>query len=394
MAPAAIDHPNGMIDLIVAPDEKFEGRIFLINDWDGGDADNQLVGEELNRNPRIKEDITILSDLPNRDPRKVTVDGLVKDAQALADASKAGKVGLAMGAHSRHTLAWLTALPKRSYNYKNIVLVTHSNWNELDGRKGYDANKQDGDPPLVDSHGVDLRRGLYVSLAKISDLGVTILEIPRTDFEPGGWGANVTRADGETATVKPFDISDLGLVHYLKTGIAQATREQRNAWVSSVMRKPERLDQVDGKLVTRFWDKNDNVPGKKEDYLSEGNGNANYRKGELLYEDTFDRTEIAPGVVRRNVAIEDEALDLSHVEGQRTCTQFDSTYASDTVEVSGSTIDAFPNAFTNCIIELDFKLLTSTFSIVTFNPAYVGGCIHSGSVSGILLARAFVVNRV
>ena len=140
MAPAAIDHPNGMIDLIVAPDEKFEGRIFLINDWDGGDADNQLVGEELNRNPRT--------------------------------------------------------------------------------------------------------------------------------------------------------------------------------------------------------------------------------------------------------------LELSHVEGQRTCPQFNSTYASNTVEVSGSTIDAFPNAFTNCIIELDFKLLPSTFSKVTFNPAYVGGCIHSGSVSRILLARAFVVNRV
>lgn len=259
-----------MIDLIVAPEVKFEGRIFLINDWDGGDADNQLVGEELNRNPRIKQNVTILSDLPNRDPRKVKVDDLVKDAKVLADASQEGKVGLAMGAHSRHVLAWLTELPKQSYNYSNIVLVTHSNWNELDGRKGYDANKQAGDPPLVDSHGEDLRRGLYLSLAKISDLGVTILEIPRTDFGAGGWGAKVIRSDDETATVKPYDISDLGLVHYLKTGIVEATRLQRNAWVSKVMRKPKSLDQVDPKLITRYWEKNENVPGEKEDYQADG----------------------------------------------------------------------------------------------------------------------------
>ena len=266
---AAVENPNGTIDLIEAPEEKFDGRIFLINDWDGGDADNQLVGEELNRDPRIKQGITILSDLPNRDPRKVQVDDLVKDAAVLADASKKGAIGLAMGAHSRHTLAWLTELPPSAYNYRNIVLVTHSNWNELDGRRGYDANKQAGDPPLVDSHGVDLRRGLYASLSKISDLGVRIYEIPRTDFGPGGWGANVTRSDGEVATVKPFDISDLGLVHYLKTGVTQATREQRNKWVSSIMQKPETLDQVDGELVTRFWEKNENVPGEKEDYLSD-----------------------------------------------------------------------------------------------------------------------------
>ena len=285
---AAIENPNGMIDLIVAPEEKFEGRIFLINDWDGGDADNQLVGEELNRDTRIKRNVTILSDLPNRDPVKVQVNDLVKDSQVLADASKEGRVGLAMGAHSRHVLAWLKALPQSAYNYQNIVLVSHSNWNELDGRRGYDANKQAGDPPLVDSHGVDLRRGLYPSLAKISDLGVTILEIPRTDFGPGGWGAKVRRSDGETATVKPFDISDLGLVHYFKTGIVEATRGQRNAWVSEIMRKPKSLDLVNRSLIVRFWEKNENVPGKKEDYLPGGSDYPRYRRGKLLYEDTLD----------------------------------------------------------------------------------------------------------
>ncbi|QXD24401.1 hypothetical protein F7C95_00380 [Opitutia bacterium ISCC 51] len=269
-ADPSLELPNGTIDLIVAPEEKFEGRIFLINDWDGGDADNQLVGEELNRNPRIKQNVTILSDLPNRNPRKVEVEDLVKDAQVLADASKKGKVGLAMGAHSRHVLAWLTELPESAYNFSYIVLVTHSNWNELDGRRGYDANKKAGDPPLLDSHEVDLRRGLYLSLARISDLGVTILEIPRTDFGAGGWGANVTRRDGEIATVKPYDISDLGLVHYFKTGVVEATRKQRNAWVSSIMQKPEHLSQVDPDLITRFWEKNENVPGEKEDYLAAG----------------------------------------------------------------------------------------------------------------------------
>lgn len=265
---AAIDNPNGEIDLLLAPEERFEGRIFLINDWDGGDVDNQNVGEELNRNPRIKEDLTILSDLPGRDPRKVDVKDLVKDANVLADASREGKIALAMGAHSRHVLAWLTELPENSYNYQNIVLVTHSNWNELDGRKGYDANRKAGDPPLVDTHGVDLRRGLYASLARISDLGVNLWEIPRTDHGPGGWGAKITRSDGETATVKAYDISDLGLVHYLKTGVVEATRRQRNAWVSDTMKKPETLDRVNRTLITRHWEKNDNVPGEKKDYLS------------------------------------------------------------------------------------------------------------------------------
>jgi hypothetical protein len=279
VARSAVDNPQGTIDLTVAPQEKFEGQLFLINDWDGGDADNQLVGEELNRDSPIKRDVTILSDLPNRDPRKVKVENLVKDAKVLAKASRKGKVGLAMGAHSRHVLSWLTELPASAYNYHNINIVTHSNWNELDGRRGYDANKQPGDPPLVDTHGDDLRRGLYPSLAKISDLGVTIMEIPRTDFGIGGWGGNVTRSDGETATVKSLDISDLGLVHYLKTGIVRASRMQRNVWVSDIMKKPKSLGQVNPSLITRYWEKNENIPGEKEDYLADGGDLPKHRKG-------------------------------------------------------------------------------------------------------------------
>lgn len=228
-----------MIDLIPAPPEKFDGRVFLINDWDGGDVDNQNVAEELNRNSKIKRDVTLLSDLPDRNPRKVDIDDLVKEVQVLADASKEGKVALAMGAHSRHALAWLTKLPETAYNYDNIVLVTHSNWNELDGRKGYDANRIPGDPPLIDTHGESLRRGLYPNLARIGDLGVKILEIPRTDFGPGGWGGRVATAGGGVTEVKALDISDLGLVHYLKTGIVEATLYQRNQFVSNPMKKPE-----------------------------------------------------------------------------------------------------------------------------------------------------------
>ena len=190
---AAIEAPNGMIDLIPAPEEKFDGRIFLINDWDGGDADNQNVAVELNRNSRIKQDVTILSDLPDRNQRKVDIDDLVKDVQVFADASRAGKVALAMGAHSGMRWRGLARLPRSAYNYNNIVLVTHSNWNELDGRKGYDSNRIPGDPPLIDTHGESLRRGLYPNLARISDLGVKILEIPRTDFGSGGWGNHLRR---------------------------------------------------------------------------------------------------------------------------------------------------------------------------------------------------------
>ena len=52
----SITNADEMIDLITGPAEKFEGRVFVVNDWDGGDADNQNVGEELNRNSKIKQD--------------------------------------------------------------------------------------------------------------------------------------------------------------------------------------------------------------------------------------------------------------------------------------------------------------------------------------------------
>ncbi|NJN05622.1 MAG: hypothetical protein HC814_03460 [Rhodobacteraceae bacterium] len=241
-AKSPLPSADGMILIAPAPAEKFAGRIFFLNDWDGGDPDNQNAGKELNRNSRIKEGVTILSDSPGHKPKKVEVADLVLDAQVLADASKQGKIAIAMGAHSRHALAWLTKLPKEAYNYGNITLVSHSNWNELDGRAGYDANKKPGDPELADTHGEPLRRGLYANLARISDLGVTILEIPRTDSGPGGWGGRIGKGDFDAKETKPYDISDLGLVHYLKTGIAQATREQRNEFVSEGSKKPEKLE--------------------------------------------------------------------------------------------------------------------------------------------------------
>ena len=262
---AQVSNPDGKIDLVVAPSRVFNGKIFLINDWDGGDADNQNVGEELNRNPKIKDDIVIISDLPGRTPNKVTVQNLVTNAQVLADASKAGKVGIAMGAHSRHVLAWLTKLSGNSYNYNNIFVVTHSNWNEADGGATYNQNKEPGDPDLVDTHGEDLRRGLYPNLAKISDLGVTIWEIPRTDHGAGGWGGAVDKSNG-TAGIKTLDLSDLGQVHYLKTGILNATRTQRNAYCSAELSKPADLSEVKSELITRYWDSNNGVPGVKADY--------------------------------------------------------------------------------------------------------------------------------
>lgn len=239
----ALKNPDGMIDLIVAPEEKFDGQIFFINDWDGGDKDNQNVGNELNRNPKIKEGIIILADLPGRTPQKVKVEGLVLDAKVLADASKKGKIAIAMGAHSRHVLAWLTKLPNSSYNYQNITIVTHSNWNELDGKAGYDKNKKPGDPELIDTHGEDVRRGLYENLARVSDLGVTIYEIQRTDHGLGGWGGAIGKVKDEAKT-KMFDISDLGMVHYLKTGIVSATSEQRNEFVSDEQKKPAKLNGI------------------------------------------------------------------------------------------------------------------------------------------------------
>jgi len=267
--PIKVSNPDGMIKLISAPEKKFEGKIFLLNDWDGGDPDNQNVGEEINRNSKITENVVSLSDIPGHQPQKVKVNNLVLDAKVLAKASKQGKVAIAMGAHSRHALAWLTKLPANEYNYKNIIIVTHSNWNELDGREWYDRHKQPGDKPLGDTHGEDLRRGLYPNLAKISDLGVAIWEIPRTDSGAGGWGGKIESKSGEIR-LKTLDISDMGLLHYLKTGITNATREQRNEYVSEELKKPVSLDKSNRDLITRYWKHNYGVPGEKEDYLKGG----------------------------------------------------------------------------------------------------------------------------
>lgn len=91
-----VSNPDGLIDLITAPAEKFTGKIFFTNDWDGGDKDNQNVSEEMNRNPKIKTDVVMLSDWPDKAPKKVAVNGIITDAKVLADASKVGKVGIAM----------------------------------------------------------------------------------------------------------------------------------------------------------------------------------------------------------------------------------------------------------------------------------------------------------
>lgn len=261
-------NPDGMIDLLHAPAKPFEGAVFLLNDWDGGDKDNQMVGEEVNRKSRIAEGVILLSDVPGRNPKKIAVADLEKDANVLAQATRQGPIAIALGGHSRHVLAWLTALPKEQYNFANIVVVTHSNWNELDGRAGYDANFKPGDQPLGDTHGVDLRRGLYANLARVSDLGVAIWEIERTDHGPGGWGGRVDKAGGGQAEIKALDISDLGLVYYLKTGKTTATREERNAYVSPVMQKAAALDQQDGAAITRFWASNYGVPGEAENYAA------------------------------------------------------------------------------------------------------------------------------
>lgn len=265
-----INDPNGFIELTEAPSVKFAGQIFLLNDWDGGDKDNQNAAEEMNRNSKIKENVLLLSDFPNHKPKKVVVNDLIIDAGVLAEASKTGKIVLAMGGHSRHILAWLTALPANAYNFKNITIVTHSNWNELDGKQGYEKNKISGDPELIDTHGEKLRRGLYLNLAKIHDLGVTIYEIPRTDHGPGGWGGALDTSDKKPIAIKALDISDLGLVHYLKTGLIEATTAQRNAYVSDEMKKTESLESLRSDVIARYWSSNRGVPGNLEDYQKGG----------------------------------------------------------------------------------------------------------------------------
>lgn len=257
---AQVSNPNGMIDLKVAPKKVFTGRIFFQNDWNFGDEDNINVGLELNRNSKIKQGVTVLTMVPRSNPSRVTVNGVVKWPAVLADASQSGKVAFVLGGVSKQALEWLTILPKSRYNYHNIVLVSHSNYNESDGAV------------TKDTHGEDLRRGTYPNLAKISDLGVTIWEIPRTDHGNAGWGGgSISGPNGKNnVAVKSLDISDLGSVHYLKTGILNATRWQRNAYVSNQLKKASTLDNVKRPLITKYWDSNRNVPGVKKDYLPGG----------------------------------------------------------------------------------------------------------------------------
>lgn len=265
LAAEEVSDPNGIIDMTVAPAKVFTGRIFFQNDWNWGDRDNINVGEELNRNSRIEDGLTLLTQIPNKNPGKVSVNGVIDNAEILADASKKGKVAFAMGGAATHALAWLTELPESRYNYRNITLVTHSNYNESDGKI------------VVDTHGKNLRRGDYPNLTKISDLGVAIWEIPRTDHKNGGWGGRVMKANGTFAAIKAYDISDLGLVAYLRTGELNPDRTARNAFVSDVQQKPETLEEVKSSQILKYWDagangKNHNrgLPGVMSDYLPGG----------------------------------------------------------------------------------------------------------------------------
>jgi len=52
--------------------------------------------------------------------------------------------------------------------------------------------------------------------------------------------------------------------------VLRATRAQRNEFVSDLMKKPTRLEQVPRGLIVRFWENNHGVPGWKEDYLPGG----------------------------------------------------------------------------------------------------------------------------
>jgi hypothetical protein len=89
-------------------------------------------------------------------------------------------------------------------------------------------------------------------------------------------------------------------------------------------------------------------------------------------------------------SIWDGVLKFTHSEGHGTVTQLNSRFDPDYVEVPGLTTEAFPNNFTDCILELDFNLLTSTFSKVTFNDANAGDYIHAGHISRVLLMNQSV----
>ena len=283
IAQNSVSNPQGTINLIKAPKTPFSGRIFFMNDWDGGDEDNQNTAEELARGSKISENITVLSYMPDVVPRKVEVRNLVRDARVLADASQRGPIAIAMGGHSNHMLAWLTKLPRSEYRYSNIFIVSHSNWNEMDGAAGYNANANPCsnrvapgpcDGPIADTYGEALRRGLYPNLARIADLGVTIWEIPRTDnpngrWGDGAWGGRVDKPEGGFEAIKAYDLSDLGLVHYLKTGIRTAYRYQRNSFVSVGQRKPKTTDAINNPDPGNPG--NPGNPGSDADYM-ERNG--------------------------------------------------------------------------------------------------------------------------
>ena len=61
---------------------------------------------------------------------------------------------------------------------------------------------------------------------------------------------------------------DTRLPGCLKTGNVETTRQQRKERVYSTTQKTESSDHVDSELVARFWEKNENAPGQKEDCIS------------------------------------------------------------------------------------------------------------------------------
>ena len=245
-AQSPLAEPDEYFTLSKAPREAFNGKIFLLNDWDSTDKSSQNSIDELNRGAKIGEGLVNLSQKPGFPPRKI-VRNIVVNPTVLADASMQGPVAIVLGSKASDLLVWLTAVDSSFYNYENIYVVSHDNVNEADGISSYERNARPCltaddtacDGPLVDSYQQPLRRGLYPSLARIADLGVTIWEIPRADLGNGGWGGGVQNARGESVNFKPLDLSDFAGVHYLKTGIRSAYRFQRNQLVFN--RKPKIL---------------------------------------------------------------------------------------------------------------------------------------------------------
>lgn len=52
---ASVESPDGMIHLILASEEQFDGRSVVIKDGDGGGKERYNTAEELNRNSRKKQ---------------------------------------------------------------------------------------------------------------------------------------------------------------------------------------------------------------------------------------------------------------------------------------------------------------------------------------------------